>query len=141
MLSEKYLSFPLFFLKFKITINNMAVHYLKIPNQENLKHYNSKESYMSFNRSELNLILSIYGKKVSQGIWKDYAIDHCTNNAIFSFYRNSFEKAYIQLQKNSKITKSKLKYCLIDSIGHILKQDNDLSTIVNYLNNSQLKVV
>jgi len=113
----------------------MAVHYLKIPNQQNLK------AYTSFNRSELGLILAIYGKKVSQGIWKDYAIDHFANNAIFSFYRSSFEKAYLQIEKNTKFTKSKLKYRLIDSVGRVLKQDNDLTKVISFLSSSQLKIV
>jgi len=113
----------------------MAVHYLKIPNQQNLK------AYTSFNRSELGLILAIYGKKVSQGIWKDYAIDHSANNAVFSFYRSSFEKAYLQIEKNTKSTKSKLKYRLIDSIGRVLKQDNDLAKVISFLGSSQLKIV
>ena len=113
----------------------MAVHYLKIPNQQKLK------AYTSFNRSELGLILTIYGKKVSQGIWKDYAIDHFANNAIFSFYRSSFEKAYLQIEKNTKSTKSKLKYRLIDSVGRVLKQDNDLTKVISFLSSSQLKIV
>tara|TARA_Y100001936_G_scaffold43661_1_gene42492 strand:+ start:16647 stop:16988 length:342 start_codon:yes stop_codon:yes gene_type:complete len=113
----------------------MAVHYLKTYNQQNLK------TYTSFNRSELGLILAIYGKKVSQGIWKDYAIDHCVNNAIFSFYRSSYEKAYLQIEKNTKSTKSKLKYRLIDSVGRVLKQDNDLTKVISFLSSSQLKIV
>ena len=116
-------------------MDNMAVHYLKIPKQQNLK------TYTSFDRSELGLILAIYGKKVSQGIWKDYAIDHCINNAIFSFYRSSFEKAYLQIEKNNKSTKLKLKYRLIDSIGRVLKQDNDLAAVINFLSSSHLKIV
>ena len=113
----------------------MAIHYLKIPKQQNLK------TSTFFDRSELSLILSIYGKKVSQGIWKDYAIDHCTNNAFFSFYRSSFEKAFLKIEKNTKITKSKLKYRLIDSVGRVLKQDNDLIKVINFLSSSQLKIV
>ena len=135
MLSQKCLSFRLFFLRFKITIDNMAIHYLKIPKQQNLK------TSTFFDRSELSLILSIYGKKVSQGIWKDYAIDHCANKAFFSFYRSSFEKAFLQIEKNTKATKSKLKYRLIDSVGRVLKQDDDLTNVINFLSSSQLKIV
>ena len=111
----------------------MAVHYLKTQNQQKLT------AHTSFNRSELGLILAIYGKKVSQGIWKDYAIDHCANNAIFSFYRSSFEKAYIQIEKNTKSTKSKLKYRLIDSVGRVLKQDNDLTKVINFCGTNSLR--
>ena len=113
----------------------MAIHYLKIRKQQNPK------ASTFFDRSELSLILSIYGKKVSQGIWKDYAIDHCTHNAFFSFYRSSFEKAFLQIEKNAKTTKSKLKYRLIDSVGRVLKQDNDLTKVINFLSSSQLKIV
>lgn len=120
----------------------MAVHYLNLSQQPNLIHHKKKHNkFTSFNRTELNLILSVYGKKVSQGIWKDYAIDHCVNSAVFSFYRNSFEKAYIQLQKNSKNAKSNLRYCLTDSIGKVLKQGNNLQVIISYLSNANLKIV
>ena len=78
---------------------------------------------------------------MSQGIWKDYAIDHCANKSFFSFYRSSFEKAYIQIEKNTKSTKSKLQYRLIDSVGRVLKQDNDLTKVINFLSSSQLKII
>ena len=118
----------------------MAVHYLNLSQQPSLIHHKKKHNkFTSFNRTELHLILSVYGKKVSQGIWKDYAIDHFSNSAVFSFYRNSFEKAYLQLKKNNK--KSNHRYCLSNSIGRVLKQHNELNNIIGYLNKSHFKVV
>ena len=37
-----------------------------------------------FSKEELNLILSLYGKGVSSGKWKDYAIDASKDETIFS---------------------------------------------------------
>ena len=36
-----------------------------------------------FSKEELNLILSLYGKGVSSGKWKDYAIDASKDETIF----------------------------------------------------------
>ncbi len=55
----------------------MVVRYINAQIQSPQINQNSKSSVLSqtfFNRNELNQILSIYGKKVSEGKWKDYAM-------------------------------------------------------------------
>ncbi len=47
-----------------------------------------------FSKEELNLILSLYGKGVSSGKWKDYAIDSSNNETIFSIKRPKETKAW-----------------------------------------------
>src|SRR5262245_60857606 len=42
-----------------------------------------------FNRQELNEILSLYGRMVADGEWRDYAIDHTKEKAVFSVFRRS----------------------------------------------------
>ena len=57
----------------------MVVRYIDTQIQNPQINQNSKSSALTqtfFNKTELNQILSIYGKKVSEGKWKDYAIDH-----------------------------------------------------------------
>ena len=118
----------------------MAVHYLRQTNNNNENQRTQQTSKtISFNRNELNTLLAFYGKKVSQGILKDYAIDHLTTHAIFSFYRNTFESAYLQIRKNYKISKS--KYCLMNATGSILKQNDNLESVINYINNSRLTII
>jgi hypothetical protein len=46
---------------------------------------------ISFNRQELNEILEMYGRKVADGEWRDYAIDHRKEEAVFSVFRRSSE--------------------------------------------------
>ena len=93
----------------------MVVHFLS--QGQEIQKDNSDKNITFFNKNELSSILSFYGKKVSQGLLKDYAIDHLKTHAIFSFYRNTFESAYLQIYKNKKITKSRSKYILINSAG------------------------
>lgn len=101
----------------------------------------STSSLTFFNRSELNQILSIYGKKVSEGTWKDYAIDHLEHSAIFSFFRNTFENAALKLIKNKKMNKSKLKYHLVSAAGKIIKRSNEIENIIKYLNSTNLEII
>lgn len=119
----------------------MAVHYINPSNP--LTNYNLKpESRITtFNRNELNLILSIYGKNVAQGIWKDYAIDHTKDHAVFSIYRNTFEKAFLSIKKNSSKLKRQKRYTLYDVNQSKIKDADVLNDIINQLQNKKIRVV
>tara|TARA_B100001093_G_scaffold509459_1_gene573523 strand:+ start:797 stop:1171 length:375 start_codon:yes stop_codon:yes gene_type:complete len=122
----------------------MAISYLnKQKNSSNFNHNHNQTSVSQtfFNRNELNQILSIYGKKVSEGKWKDYAIDHLENSAIFSFFRNTFETASLKIVKNKRTSKYKLKYHLVSATGSNIKRANEISLIIKYLNSVNLEVI
>lgn len=122
----------------------MVVRYIDTQIQNPQINQNSKPSALTqtfFNKTELNQILSIYGKKVSEGKWKDYAIDHLESSAIFSFFRNTFESASLKIIKHKRISKSKLKYHLVSSSGSDIKRSNELDLIINYLNKTNLEII
>jgi len=122
----------------------MVVRYIDTQIQNQQINQNSKPSTLTqtfFNKTELNQILSIYGKKVSEGKWKDYAIDHLESSAIFSFFRNTFESASLKIIKHKRISKSKLKYHLVSSSGSDIKRINELDLIINYLNKANLEII
>ncbi|MDA9651977.1 DUF2794 domain-containing protein [Pelagibacteraceae bacterium] len=122
----------------------MVVRYIDTQIQNPQINQNSKSSALTqtfFNKTELNQILSIYGKKVSEGKWKDYAIDHLESSAIFSFFRNTFESASLKIIKHKRISKSKLKYHLVSSSGSDIKRSNELDLIINYLNKANLEII
>ena len=122
----------------------MVVRYIDTQIQNPQINQNSKPSSITqtfFSKTELNQILSIYGKKVSEGKWKDYAIDHLEASAIFSFFRNTFESASLKIIKHKRISKSKLKYHLVSSSGSNIKRSNELDLIINYLNKANLEII
>ena len=94
-----------------------------------------------FSKEELNLILSVYGKGISSGKWKDYAIDHTKDNAVFSIYRNTFEKAFLSIKKNSSKIKRQKKYILYDANQSKIKDADVLADIINQLKNKKIRVV
>ena len=47
---------------------------------------NQDPAPVTFHRRELDAILRIYGRMVGEGEWKDYAIDHMKDRAVFSIF-------------------------------------------------------
>tara|TARA_B100001027_G_scaffold10966_1_gene6741 strand:- start:161 stop:514 length:354 start_codon:yes stop_codon:yes gene_type:complete len=70
--------------------------------------YNNKNKVF-FSKAELQIILQTYSKQVSAGICKDYSIDHSKQKAIFSFFRNTFDKPIFQIEKKINV-KSKILF-------------------------------
>jgi Protein of unknown function (DUF2794) len=56
-----------------------------------LSDYRPRAGKVFFDRADLMRILSLYSRQVSRGVWRDYAIDHRSNMAMFSIYRRSQE--------------------------------------------------
>tara|TARA_Y100000816_G_C25926827_1_gene483290 strand:+ start:56 stop:409 length:354 start_codon:yes stop_codon:yes gene_type:complete len=109
----------------------MAIHYIS-PDLTFKSSKQSKSKFTSFQKTELNLILSVYAQKVSQGHWKDYAIDHGQYTAVFSIYRSTFENAFLRIIKNKK-KGGHSTFTLLDFNNNKIKQSYDLSEITKYL--------
>lgn len=57
-----------------------------------LADYRKRHRPVYFTRCELNLLLSLYSRHVSRGVWRDYAIDHAVGMALFSVFRHTHER-------------------------------------------------
>ena len=53
-----------------------------------------------FSRAELSIILSAYATRVSNCDWRDYALDHIANCAIFSIFRHTHEQPLFTIEKH-----------------------------------------
>lgn len=54
-----------------------------------------------FDRTELNLLLSLYSRRVMSGEWRDYAIDLRSGMAVFSVYRHSHDHPLYSIAKRT----------------------------------------
>lgn len=97
-------------------------------------------SQVSFDRRELSAILRIYGFKVADGEWRDYAIDHLKDRAVFSVYRRASEMPLYRIEKNPKLARRQGAYSIIDANGTNLKRGHDLNQVLK-LFERQLKLV
>ena len=93
---------------------------------------NEKEKF--FIKRELQSILNLYAKMVSNGSWKDYGLNISNKQVSFSVFKNAAENAIYNICKNFKPNNKNLKYCITDSRSQILKNSHDLENLINKIN-------
>lgn len=85
---------------------------------------------VTFHRRELDAILKIYGRMVGEGEWKDYAIDHLKDKAVFSIFKRSGEMPLYRIEKNPKLSAKQGAYSVINTHGMILKRGHELPQVL-----------
>ena len=93
-----------------------------------------------FSKEELNLILSLYGKGVSSGQWKDYAIDSSKDETIFSIYRHASEMPLFKITKNHNSKRVDERWLIKSTSGQILKRNKNLIYLLNFFKKNKLKI-
>jgi len=95
---------------------------------------------VTFHRRELDAILWIYGRMVGEGEWRDYAIDHLKDMAVFSVFKRSGELPLFRIEKNPKLAAKQGAFSVVNTNGMILKRGHDLSQVLKVFD-KQLKLV
>jgi hypothetical protein len=90
-------------------------------------------SRISFDRSELNAILTLYGRKVAEGEWRDYAIDLSRDKAVFSIFRRTAETPLYRIEKHPKVNRRHGVYSVVAQGGAILRHGTDLAQVLRVL--------
>ena len=83
-----------------------------------------------FKRDELDCILNIYGFMVGAGQWRDYALDHLLDKAVFSIFKRSHDAPIFQIVKEPKLTNRQGAYSVINVQGLVLKRGRDLVKVL-----------
>ena len=88
---------------------------------------------VAFSRVELMEILSLYGKMVAAGEWRDYAMDFGAQKAVFSVFRRSTEFPLYTIEKNPQLARKQGAYAVVAPNGLILKRGPDLKRVLDVL--------
>jgi hypothetical protein len=96
---------------------------------------------IGFNRQELNEILNVYGRMVAEGEWRDYAIDHLKEKAVFSVFRRATEVPLFRIEKQPKLARRQGAYSVIAPAGLILKRGHDLANVLRIFDRKMKLVV
>ncbi|MGE7369587.1 DUF2794 domain-containing protein [Neorhizobium sp. NPDC001467] len=107
-----------------------------------LDHYRQNRDPLpiTFHRRELDAILWIYGRMVGEGEWKDYAIDHTREKAVFSVFKRSGEMPLFRIEKNPKLAAKQGAFSVVNTQGRILKRGHDLQQVLKVFDKA-LKLV
>ena len=101
----------------------------------------SKEKEKFFIKKELQSILDLYAKMVSNGSWKDYSFTSCTREVSFDIYQRASDKPFLRILKNLKPNYFNEKYLIKDKNGNILKKSENLDHLINKTRWNKLRLV
>lgn len=90
----------------------------------------ARSEQVMFDRRELSAILNVYGRKVSEGEWRDYAIGMGSEAAVFAVFRRTAEVPLFRIEKRPKLRQRQGLYAVIAATGHILKRGHDLAQVL-----------
>ncbi len=96
---------------------------------------------VAFHRRELNVILSLYGRMVAAGEWRDYGISHLNDVAVFSVFRRTAENPLYRIEKRPRLRNRQGMYAVIGIDGQILKRGQDLKTVLRVLERKLIRSV
>ena len=83
---------------------------------------------VTFNRQELDQILRIYSRMVAANEWRDYAIDHMKDQAVFSVFRRASEVPLFRIEKTPALARKQGAYSVVAAGGVVLKRGHELAT-------------
>ena len=96
---------------------------------------------VAFHRTELSVILSLYGRMVAAGEWRDYGMSHLRDVAVFSVFRRTAEHPLYRIEKRPKLRMRQGQYAVIGMDGQILKRGNDLRQVLRVLERKLIRAV
>jgi hypothetical protein len=96
---------------------------------------------VNFDRAELSAILSLYGRMVAAGEWRDYGISALRDLAVFSVFRRTAEHPLYRIEKRPKLRQRQGQYAVIGMDGRVLKRGNDLGAVLSVLERKLIRPV
>jgi len=96
---------------------------------------------VAFHRTELSVILSLYGRMVAAGEWRDYGISCLREVAVFSVFRRTAEIPLYRIEKRPKLRAKQGMYAVIGANGQVLKRGHDLKSVLGVLERKLIRVV
>ena len=105
----------------------------------NVSNNNDKEIF--FIKKELQTILNLYGKMVSNGTWKDYGVSIGPREISFDIYQRASEKPIYKILKNLKPKDYNERFYIKDKHGSILEKSSDLLNLIEKTKWNNLRAV
>ncbi len=96
---------------------------------------------VAFDRRELTAILSVYGRMVAAGEWRDYGMSFLHDMAIFSIFRRTAEHPIYRVEKRPRLRERQGMYSVVGMDGRIVKRGHDLKGVLRVLERKLIRAV
>lgn len=94
-----------------------------------------------FDRRELSAILTLYGRMVAMGEWRDYGISALREAAVFSVFRRTAENPLYRIEKRPRLKNRQGIYAVVGMDGQILRRGSDLALVLRVLEKKMIRAV
>jgi hypothetical protein len=96
---------------------------------------------VAFHRTELSVILQLYGRMVAAGLWRDYGISMLREVAVFAVFRHTAEHPIYRIEKRPRLAGRQGQYSVVAMDGRILKRGSDLAQVLRVLEKKLIRAV
>tara|TARA_B100000686_G_scaffold233178_1_gene240818 strand:- start:1419 stop:1763 length:345 start_codon:yes stop_codon:yes gene_type:complete len=100
-----------------------------------------KEKEKFFIKRELQCILDLYARMVSNGTWRDYSFSSGSKEISFDVYQRASDQPVLRILKNLKPNYYNEKFLIKDKNGTILKKSENLDKLINKTSWNNLKLI
>ncbi len=94
-----------------------------------------------FERRELNILTGLYGRMVSAGEWRDYAIDGLADAAVFSVFERAAEQPLYRIEKRPALGRRQGAWAVIGRGGMVLRRGHELTDVLRVFDSRRFRVV
>ena len=101
----------------------------------------NKDKEIFFVKKELQTILNLYGKMVSNGTWKDYGVSIGPKEISFDIYQRASEKPIYRILKSLKPKNYNEKFYIKDKHGNVLEKSSSLFNLIEKTRWNNLRAV
>ena len=99
------------------------------------------EKQKFFIKKELQCILNLYAKMVSNGSWKDYSFSTGSKEVSFDVYQRASEKPVLRITKNFRPKYFNEKFFIKDRNGNILRKSENLDNLISKTSWNKLRLL
>ena len=99
----------------------------------------TKQPY--FVKKELQTILNLYAKMVSNGSWKDYSLYTGSKEISFNIYKRASEKPFLRILKNLKPHYKNEKYLIKDKNGKVIQKSENLKLLIDRTSLGKIELI
>lgn len=96
---------------------------------------------VAFDRHELGTILSLYGRMVAAGEWRDYGLSFLRDVAVFSVFRRAAENPLYRIEKRPRLRSAQGMYAVVGMDGQVLRRGHDLRIVLRVLERKLIRPV
>ena len=101
----------------------------------------ARGAQIGFDRAELTRILDLYGRMVSAGHWRDYAIELGRDAAVFAAFRRAAERPEYRVEKRPSLRGKQGMWALVGEHGAVVKRGHELGPVLAPVERRLMKLV